>query len=84
MTTMTHDLKVWPEFFRPLIEGRKTFELRRNDRNFQEGDKLCLREWSPLLDNYTHDVTHRRITYVLHGPAFGLEKGFCILGLGPL
>jgi ribosomal protein L37E len=40
-----HSLKTWPEYFEAQRAGRKTFELRRNDRNFQVGDLLVLREW---------------------------------------
>lgn len=43
----THDLKCWPEFFRPLCQGIKTFEVRLNDRNYQVGDTLQLWEWKP-------------------------------------
>ena len=28
----THNLKTWPPFFEAVLEGRKTFELRRDDR----------------------------------------------------
>jgi hypothetical protein len=40
-----HELKSWPEFFSAIETGEKTFELRRNDRNYQVGDVLVLREW---------------------------------------
>jgi hypothetical protein len=41
---MTHELKCWPEFFKPIQSGEKTFELRRNDRNFHLNDILILKE----------------------------------------
>lgn len=34
----THELKTWDTYWRALAEGRKTFELRQNDRGFQTGD----------------------------------------------
>ena len=40
-----HELKTWPEFFEPLYDGTKTFEVRKNDRGFRVGDRLRLREW---------------------------------------
>jgi hypothetical protein len=43
----THDLKTWPDYFEALIERRKTFELRQNDRDFQVGDMLNLQEFHP-------------------------------------
>ena len=44
---MIHDLKIWTCFFDDVAEGRKTCELRRNDRAFYVGDFLLLREWDP-------------------------------------
>ena len=42
---MRHELKCWPEFFQAILDGRMKFQLRRNDRAFQVGDQLLLREW---------------------------------------
>lgn len=43
----THDLKVWPEFFGPIHNGDKLFELRYDDRYYKVGDGLVLREFAP-------------------------------------
>lgn len=40
-----HSLKTWPEYFQPSVSGIKTFELRDDDRNFQTGDTLILKEY---------------------------------------
>jgi len=40
-----HVLKVVPPYFDALVDGSKAFEVRRNDRAFQCGDLLILREW---------------------------------------
>ena len=44
---MRHELKTWPVYFEPTLDGRKTFEYRLDDRGFQEGDELLLKEWDP-------------------------------------
>lgn len=40
-----HELKTWPSYFRPIWDGEKTFEIRYDDRGFQRGDLVNLREW---------------------------------------
>lgn len=89
ITTMTdarqrieHELKTWPAYFAALMDGRKTFELRRDDRGFREGDDLRLREWDPDTKAYSGVELRRRITYVLrHSTVGGLADGFVVLGL---
>lgn len=40
-----HDLKAWPVHFEMMWQGLKTFEIRYDDRGFQRGDKVRIREW---------------------------------------
>ena len=44
---MQHELKIWPKFFARVVDGSKPFEVRRNDRDFQTGDFVLLREYDP-------------------------------------
>ena len=44
---MIHELKVWPAYYERLVDGTKTFEVRKDDRGYQVGDVLVLREWNP-------------------------------------
>lgn len=50
---MNHDLKIWPQFYSRVQDGSKTFEVRKNDRQFQFGDTVTLREWDPDPVNKT-------------------------------
>ena len=83
----THELKCWPEFFAAIERGEKTFDVRYNDRTYESGDILELREWDPASE-YTGRVLSRVISYVHHGlgpgtiePLRGVVKGYCVLGL---
>lgn len=62
---MTHEKKVWPEYFQKILEGKKTFELRLADWECNEGDTLVLREWDPKTKDYTGRTLEKKATYVL-------------------
>lgn len=47
-----HDLKILREHYNNVVAGTKTFEIRKNDRAFQKGDIVFLREWNPILSAY--------------------------------
>lgn len=84
-----HELKVLPQFYGALEDGSKTFEVRKDDRGFQVGDTLRLREWSPergFHNDIALDWALREVTYVLRGEEaerFGVQPGFCVLGISP-
>ena len=63
--------------------GYKPFDVRRNDEDFQVGDILLLREFSPDANDYTGDHT-RWVSYVLPGGNFGIEADWCVLGFSSL
>lgn len=76
-----HKLKLAKMFFEDVRLGRKSFELRKNDRDYQIGDILELRE----MDNGepTGRVIEKEITYILEGFA-GLKEDYCILALADI
>lgn len=75
----THELKTWPEYFRHIWDGTKTFEVRKLDRDFQVGDSMRLLEWDPSSKEYTGRSVDTMITYILRGGNFGIADGFCII-----
>lgn len=80
-----HQVKSWQPFFAEVRDGRKSFDVRYNDRGFQAGDLLVLREWDQDAARPTGYVHARRIVYVLaeeHAENFGCRPGFVVLGLG--
>ena len=73
-----HELKTWPVYFCAIKAGVKTFDVRFDDRGYQAGDVLHLREWDPRLaagtipdvpessrDGYTGDDLVAVVTYLL-------------------
>lgn len=78
-----HELKTWPEPFVAMLDGRKTFEFRKDDRAFMVGDLVTCREWDPGRSQpfrYTGQWLRVRVTYVLHGGRFGVPEGYVVLG----
>lgn len=79
-----HELKCWPVYFDRIHDGTKRFEIRNNDRDFQTGDRIILREWDPGTGQYTDSrVVSFNISYVLHDHE-GLYSGFVILQLSDI
>lgn len=78
---MLHELKTWPPCYQAVASGRKTFEVREDDRDFKVGDRLLLREWDPDLRSYTGRKLTCEITYKLDGGDFGVMEGYCALAI---
>lgn len=75
-----HEVKCLREFFVPIIEGRKTFEVRKNDRNYKVGDGLL------LIEIYKNGRSSGRaaychISYILPGGSYGISPEYCVLGI---
>jgi hypothetical protein len=77
-----HDLKSWTVAFEPMVEGIKRFELRKNDRGYERGDRLNLREWNQDT-GYTGRELLVSVTWILK-EGFGLPEGYCIMSINPL
>ncbi|WP_145522081.1 DUF3850 domain-containing protein [Yersinia ruckeri] len=75
----THGLKIRPEFFAPVYQGIKTAEVRLNDRNFQVGDTLTLREFD--AGNYTGSFVNRQITHV--ADIGDIKPGYVLISVIP-
>lgn len=90
-----HELKILPQYFNAVVSNKKTFELRKDDRGFQVGDILMLKEFN-LQEKYeTIDGAEtyfsgkkvlRQISYILkdESESMGLSKDYAILGIKPI
>jgi ASC-1-like (ASCH) protein len=61
---MRIEKKVWPEYFKQIMDGKKTFELRLNDFDVSEGDTIILNEWDPETKEYTGRTLEKQVGYV--------------------
>lgn len=81
-----HELKTWPDPFQETKSGHKRHEFRKDDRSFQAGDVLILREYNPPLAEgltglYTGRAIARRVTSITRGPDFGVPAGYAAMSL---
>lgn len=75
-----HELKTWPEPFQAMWDEAKRFEVRQDDRGFEVGDFLVLREWDTFREGYTGRAMRAEVTYLLRD-AFGLPPGLVVLSV---
>lgn len=73
-----HSLKIWPVYYDDVASGKKTFEVRKDDRNYQVGDVLLLSEWNG--EGNTGRSGNFEIVYILRNSSLLLE-GYCVLGI---
>lgn len=78
---MIHHIKCHQEPFEAMMMGRKLHEFRKNNRNYQVGDELVIREYDPQENDYTGRAMVRIVTYV--GTGFGIPDGFVCLSVVP-
>ena len=94
-----HELKILAEYYTEVLTGKKTFELRKNDRDYQVGDLI---HFIPIVQKRvkndqladTEEIMCKmwlksndvyKITYILKDvPQYGLDKDYCILGIKKL
>jgi hypothetical protein len=91
---MIHNLKSLSEYFNAVWHGAKNFEIRKNDRNFREGEFVILQEWQKTPINwqcdplaftkpdpewdYTGGIIIARITYVTD---YEQKEGYVVFGM---
>jgi hypothetical protein len=80
MSRQHHYLKIETEYYQAVERGDKTFELRKNDRDFKVYDIVHLQE--TVKGSHTgRELPGKRVKYILYGGKYGLADGYCILQL---
>jgi len=83
---MIHKLKIEPPYFQAVVDGQKTFEIRFNDRGYQAGDEVILREYDPTGVIESHKFTGREEKYKIgYVTAYAQKDNWVVFSLiGPL
>ena len=88
---MIHKLKLLSKYYDDSEKNIKTFEIRKNDRNFKVGDILKLIRCSTIYIKgeykgeivFPNDFHYKQITYILDDKEY-LQNGYICLGLQPV
>ena len=88
METKIHFLKTHQDVYIETFKGKKTFEIRNNDRDFKVGDYLYLRETREAvtegLNEYTGNEMLVSVSFLLSGKQaekYGLKLGYCAMSV---
>lgn len=73
-----HSIRLAKTYFNDVASGKKSFELRKNDRGYKVGDMLEMLEFADGRN--TGRIIQAEVAYMLEGYT-GLEEGYCILGI---
>lgn len=76
-----HEIKCHPKYFTRLCDGSKPFEIRENDRDYQVGDRLIIKEFDPEVgwpDHGSYGTVVADITYITD---FAQRPGWVVMGL---
>lgn len=73
---VTHNLKIAPTYFKAVKEGRKLFEIRKNDRQYHVGDILLLNEYT--CGSYTGEFVKAKVTYITD---YAQKDDYVVLGI---
>lgn len=84
---MRHEIKIKQCYLMHILDGTKTFEVRKNDRDYQVGDVI---RFMPIEDeNYNVYTKHQaplpefRINYILSDFG-GLQQNHVCMAITPL
>lgn len=85
---MIHQLKIDSQYFSKIIKGEKTFEVRKNDRDFHVGDYLGLNEITDHPCNVKGERKETgafvlvKVLSVFDNPEY-VKDGFIIMSIRP-
>ena len=88
MSRQNHYLKIEPKYAQLRREGKKHFEIRKNDRDFRVGDMLHLQEYAPGFGYMPEGGeepkgTPTEVAEIVWMTDFGMAPGYVCLATEP-
>ena len=81
MEMKLHQLKILDEYYIDVESGEKTFELRKDDRDYEVDDLINFIRIDKKGNLINTDFVYQ-IVYILRDcPKYGLLEGYAILGI---
>lgn len=78
-----HEIKCLPEYFEEVATGRKGFEIRKNDRDYQVGDLLAMNEHDG--QKYTGRAMLLMVDYMMDpNDVMTCGQGYVVMGVYPI
>lgn len=79
---VVHELKIAPEYYCAVASGKKNFEIRKNDRNYQVGDIVQMKQWTEKGGYILGSLAlERQITYITD---YAQKRGYVVFGMKPV
>jgi len=76
-----HNLKTWMPQFQYIVDEKKLFDFRKNDRDYKVGDMLNLQEYNQGTKEFTGRSVLVQNVYQVNGGIFGIPEGYCIMSI---
>lgn len=73
-----HELKIDQEYFKAVKDGKKKFEIRKNDRDYKVGDILVMLEYDKYYEAFTGEKITVEISYLT---GYAQQDGYLVLGI---
>ena len=75
---MEHELKIETKFLEQIFKKNKTFEIRKNNRNYEVDDILILKEWDDKKKRFSSNWLEARVTYISD---YQQKPGYVVLAI---
>lgn len=79
--TKQHNIKCLTQFFERIRSGQKTFEIRKNDRDYQVGDSLNIMEYNPEVPDFPHTAMATIKADIVYVSSFMQKEDYVVLGI---